>query len=103
MELLDTFFATTFFCISTWDCWAMLENGTSTEYLMLWSSWITMLDTILNDGRRLPPLNMALRTYGKNPLILRAHLGKKGDQVRVCNEDMLDDCAKNVSSAPNME
>ena len=50
------------FCISG-GCGAMLEKGTSTEYLMLCSNWMTMFDTILNEGRCFPaalPI-MALR------------------------------------------
>jgi len=31
---------------------AMLENGTSIEYLMEWSSWTTTLDTFLNESLR---------------------------------------------------
>ena len=57
---LPTFLATVVFWISM-GCCAMLENGTSTEYLMLWSSWITMFETILKEGRRLPPGIRALR------------------------------------------
>ncbi len=43
-------------------CWAMLENGTSTEYLMLCNSWITMFETILNEGFVLPAGNIAFLT-----------------------------------------
>jgi hypothetical protein len=31
---------------------AMLENGTSIEYLMEWSNWTTTLDTFLNESLR---------------------------------------------------
>ena len=30
----------------------MLENGTSTEYLMEWRSWTTTLETLRNDNLR---------------------------------------------------
>ena len=40
----------------------MLENGTSMENLMVWRSWITMLETILKLGFLFPPVIMLLRT-----------------------------------------
>ena len=56
-------------------CCAMLEKGTSTEYLMLCRSWMTMFETILNDGLRLaPPGNIALRTWNESKVRLKTML-----------------------------
>ena len=52
--MITLFLVESVFCIST-GCWVMLENGTSMENLMVWSSWITMLETILKLGFRFPP------------------------------------------------
>ena len=51
--MITLFLVERVFCIST-GCWDMLENGTSMENLMVWSSWITMLETILKLGFRFP-------------------------------------------------
>ena len=54
VEDITLFLAESVFCIST-GCWVMLEKGTSMENLMVWSSWMTMLETILKLGFLFPP------------------------------------------------